>query len=49
MDDDMVDAEGFPRQDVDVYQVRTARNKILSKLIAAFLSKITLIICVLAL
>ncbi|RWS25722.1 26S proteasome non-ATPase regulatory subunit 9-like protein [Leptotrombidium deliense] len=29
MNDPLVDAEGFPRNDIDVYQVRTARNKII--------------------
>ena len=33
MDESLVDAEGFPRNDVDVYQVRTARNKIISKIV----------------
>ncbi|KAI1278042.1 26S proteasome non-ATPase regulatory subunit 9 [Halotydeus destructor] len=28
MNDDLIDGEGFPRNDIDVYQVRTARNKI---------------------
>ena len=31
MSEPLVDAEGFPREDVDVYQVRTARNKIISE------------------
>lgn len=25
----LVDAEGFPRSDIDVYAVRTARNRII--------------------
>ena len=29
MEDPLVDAEGFPRADVDVYQVRTARRDII--------------------
>jgi len=29
MDDSLVDEQGFPRNDIDVYQVRTARNKII--------------------
>nr|QSC88214.1 26S proteasome regulatory particle assembly chaperone 2 [Nilaparvata lugens] len=29
MDDPLVDAEGYPRNDIDVYQVRLARNKII--------------------
>lgn len=28
MDESLVDNEGFPRSDVNLYQVRTARNKI---------------------
>ncbi len=28
MDKPLVDAEGFPRSDIDVYQVREARNKV---------------------
>ncbi|XP_015781061.1 26S proteasome non-ATPase regulatory subunit 9 [Tetranychus urticae] len=28
MNEPLVDKEGFPRNDVDIYQVRTARNKI---------------------
>merc|ERR1719154_572990 len=31
MDDDLVDAEGFPRSDIDVYQVRHARSNIRCK------------------
>lgn len=29
MDEPLVDSEGFPRQDIDVYQVRHARHKII--------------------
>lgn len=29
MDDPLVDSEGFPRSDIDVYAVRTARHRIL--------------------
>ncbi|XP_076645126.1 26S proteasome non-ATPase regulatory subunit 9 isoform X1 [Halictus rubicundus] len=29
MDDPLVDSEGYPRQDIDVYQVRHARHKII--------------------
>lgn len=29
MQDPLVDSEGYPRQDVDVYQVRNARNRII--------------------
>ncbi|RWS03279.1 26S proteasome non-ATPase regulatory subunit 9-like protein [Dinothrombium tinctorium] len=29
MDDELVDKDGFPRNDVDIYQIRTARNKII--------------------
>jgi len=29
MDDSLVDAQGFPRNDIDVYQIRIARNKII--------------------
>ncbi|XP_043258106.1 26S proteasome non-ATPase regulatory subunit 9 [Colletes gigas] len=29
MDDSLVDSEGYPRQDIDVYQVRHARHKII--------------------
>ena len=28
MDKPLVDTEGFPRSDIDVYQVREARNKV---------------------
>ena len=28
MDKPLVDSEGFPRSDIDVYQVREARNKV---------------------
>ena len=31
MDDPLVDGEGFPRSDIDVYQVRHARNNIRCK------------------
>jgi len=31
MDDPLIDAEGFPRADIDVYQVRHARSSIRSK------------------
>jgi len=31
MDDPLVDSEGFPRNDIDVYQVRTARHNIRCK------------------
>merc|ERR1719430_371920 len=31
MDDPLVDEEGFPRSDIDVYQVRHARSNIRSK------------------
>merc|ERR1719318_761816 len=31
MDDPLVDQEGFPRSDIDVYQVRRARSNIRSK------------------
>lgn len=31
MKDPLVDSEGFPRSDVDVYQIRGARNKIISE------------------
>merc|ERR1719186_687644 len=31
MDDPLVDADGFPRSDIDVYQVRHARSNIRSK------------------
>jgi len=30
MSDDLVDAEGYPRNDIDVFQIRGARNKILT-------------------
>jgi len=30
MKDPLVDSEGFPRGDVDVYQIRFARNKIVT-------------------
>ena len=29
MNDDLVDSEGYPRQDIDVYQVRHARHQII--------------------
>lgn len=29
MDDSLVDSEGYPRSDIDVYQVRNARHKII--------------------
>ncbi len=32
MDQPLVDREGYPRADIDVYQVRTARHKIICKL-----------------
>ena len=32
MSEPLVDDEGYPRSDIDVYAVRTARNKIISKL-----------------
>lgn len=32
MDEPLVDSEGFPRNDIDVMQVRTARSKIRSKI-----------------
>lgn len=31
MDDPLVDADGFPRNDIDVYKVRHARHKIICK------------------
>lgn len=31
MHDALVDAEGYPRQDIDVYQVRHARHRIVCK------------------
>lgn len=31
MNDALVDDEGFPRNDIDVYAVRGARNKIICK------------------
>lgn len=31
MHEPLVDAEGFPRNDIDLYQVRTARHKIICK------------------
>lgn len=31
MDDPLVDAEGFPRNDIDVYKVRHARHRIICK------------------
>lgn len=31
MTERLVDNEGFPRNDIDVYQVRTARNKIICR------------------
>ena len=33
MNESLVDNEGFPRNDIDVYTVRQARNKVLSKLL----------------
>lgn len=45
MDDPLVDNEGFPRNDIDIYTVRTARNRIICKLNGHQLSsKILLII-----
>uniref|UniRef100_A0A914VDZ1 Nas2 N-terminal domain-containing protein n=1 Tax=Plectus sambesii TaxID=2011161 RepID=A0A914VDZ1_9BILA len=32
METPLVDAEGFPRADIDVYAVREARNKVICKL-----------------
>lgn len=32
MTENLVDSEGFPRNDIDVYNVRMARNKIISEL-----------------
>ena len=32
MKDPLVDNEGYPRSDIDVYAVRTARNRIISKI-----------------
>lgn len=29
MEGELVDGEGYPRSDIDVYAVRTARNKII--------------------
>ncbi len=29
MDDSLVDSNGFPRNDIDIYQIRIARNKII--------------------
>jgi len=29
MNDPMVDGQGFPRNDIDVHQIRIARNKII--------------------
>lgn len=29
MDENLVDAEGYPRADIDVYQVRHARHRII--------------------
>lgn len=31
MDDPLVDREGFPRADIDVYAVRVARNHLIRK------------------
>ena len=33
MSEPLVDNEGFPRNDLDLWQVRTARNKIISKFV----------------
>lgn len=32
MDEPLVDSEGYPRADIDVYQVRNARHQIICKL-----------------
>lgn len=32
MDEPLVDSEGFPRNDIDINQVRLARNRIICKL-----------------
>ena len=32
MDGSLIDAEGFPRSDIDLYAVRTARNRVICKL-----------------
>lgn len=33
MEDSLVDGNGFPRNDIDVYQVRHARHRIICKLL----------------
>ena len=43
MEDDLVDEQGFPRNDIDVYQVRMARNKIICMLLMLLIN--LLIIC----
>lgn len=36
MHDPLVDADGFPRNDIDVYKVRHARHRIICKLVYIF-------------
>lgn len=38
MDGPLVDAEGFPRSDIDLYAVRTARNRVICKQLLFLLS-----------
>ncbi len=33
MNDSLVDSEGFPRNDIDINQVRLARNRIICKFV----------------
>ena len=37
MTQSLVDDEGFPRNDIDVYQVRTVRHKIICMFISAIM------------
>ena len=37
MTSELIDAEGFPRNDIDVYQVRHARHKINCKFLQSYL------------
>lgn len=42
MHESLVDQQGFPRADVDIYQVRIARNKIISEFKDRMLARRTL-------
>ena len=37
MNDSLIDNEGYPRSDIDVYAIRTARNRIIGNLLILYM------------